>query len=97
MRRSQSMFRPSERSHEVAVVVILMSEARSGRLATSVKHRVAEGRHRLGIYWQAGGSRADPHCHIVFTFEAKESGAPGVLAQNLGISGRLECADVLCD
>jgi hypothetical protein len=35
------------------------------------------------------GSRADPHYHIV-TFEAKESGAPGVLAQSLGISGRLE-------
>jgi hypothetical protein len=31
------------------------------------------------------GSRADPHYHIVTTFEAKESGAPGVLAQSLGI------------
>jgi hypothetical protein len=28
--------------------------------------------------------------HIVTTFEAKESEAPGVLAQSLGISGRLE-------
>jgi hypothetical protein len=36
------------------------------------------------------GSRADPHYHIVTTFEAKESGAPGVLAQSLGISGRSE-------
>jgi len=33
------------------------------------------------------GSRADPHYHIVTTFEAKESGAPGVLARGLGISG----------
>jgi hypothetical protein len=30
-------------------------------------------------------SRADPHYHIVTTFEAKESGAPGVLEQSLGI------------
>jgi hypothetical protein len=36
------------------------------------------------------GSRADTHYHIVTTFEAKESGAPGVLAQSLGISERLE-------
>ena len=36
------------------------------------------------------GSRADTHYHIVTTFEAKESGAPGVLAQSLGISWWLE-------
>jgi len=36
------------------------------------------------------GSRADTHYHIVATFEAKESGALGVLTQSLGISGRLE-------
>jgi len=36
------------------------------------------------------GSRADTHYHIVTTFEAKESGVPGMLAQSLGISGRLE-------
>jgi hypothetical protein len=36
------------------------------------------------------GSRADPHCHIVATFEAKESGETGVLMQSLSISGRLE-------
>jgi hypothetical protein len=36
------------------------------------------------------GSRADPHCHIVATFEAKESGAPGVLMQSLSISGWLD-------
>jgi len=44
------------------------------------------------------GSRADPHCHIVTTFEAKESGALSVLVQNLGISGRLEwLSEVLYD
>jgi hypothetical protein len=43
------------------------------------------------------GSRADTHYHIVTTFEAKESGAPGVLAQSLGISGRLEwLSEVVC-
>jgi hypothetical protein len=31
------------------------------------------------------GTRVDTHYHIVTTFEAKESGAPGVLAQSLGI------------
>ena len=35
------------------------------------------------------GSRADTHYHIVTTFEAKESGVPGVQAQSLGISGRV--------
>jgi hypothetical protein len=45
-----------------------------------------EGRGKLA----SRGSRADPHYHIVATFEAKDSGAPGVLAQSLGISGRLE-------
>jgi hypothetical protein len=41
----------------------------------------------LGIHLQGGLERT--HYHIVTTFEAKESGAPGVLAQSLGISGRL--------
>jgi hypothetical protein len=41
------------------------------------------------------GSRADTHYPIVTTFEAKESGAPGVLAQSLGISGRLS-GPVVC-
>jgi len=50
-----------------------------------------EGRVR----WQAG-ARADPHYHIVTTFESKESGAPGVLAQSLGISGRLEWLSEVC-
>jgi hypothetical protein len=31
------------------------------------------------------GSRADTHYHIVTIFEAKESGAPGMLTQSLGI------------
>jgi hypothetical protein len=31
----------------------------------------------------------DTHYHIVAIFEAKENGASGVLAQSLGISGRL--------
>jgi hypothetical protein len=47
-----------------------------------------EGRLGLGGTLASQGSRADPHYHIVTTFEAKESGAPGVLAQSLGISGR---------
>jgi hypothetical protein len=38
------------------------------------------------------GSRAD---HIVTTFEAKESGVPGLLAHILGISRRLESVEVL--
>jgi len=42
------------------------------------------------------GSRADTHYHIVTTFEAKESGAPDVLAQSLGISGRLEWLSEVC-
>jgi hypothetical protein len=39
----------------------------------------------LGIHLQAG---AHERTHTI-TFEVKESGAPGVLAQSLGISGRL--------
>jgi hypothetical protein len=42
------------------------------------------------------GSRADTHYHIVTTFEAKESGASGVLAQSLGISERLEWLLEVC-
>jgi len=50
-------------------------------------------RTRAGYTW---GSRADTHYHIVTTFEAKGGGAPGVLTQNLGISGRLEWLSEVC-
>jgi hypothetical protein len=42
------------------------------------------------------GSRPDTHYHIVTTFEAKESGALGVLTQSLGILGWLECGCRRC-
>jgi len=48
----------------------------------------------LGIH---RGSRADTYYHIVTTFEAKESGVPGVLTQSLGISGRLEWLLEVCE
>jgi len=38
-------------------------------------------------------SRERTHYHIVTTFEAKESGAPGVLAQSLGICRRCPRGD----
>jgi len=42
------------------------------------------------------GSRADTRCRIVTTFGAGGSGAPGVLTQSLGISGRLEWLSGVC-
>jgi hypothetical protein len=84
---------------EVAVVEESPPCCLGGHLTTSVKHRSLRnnGRGRYRVVqrapnrrrtWARGtlasrGSRA----HIVTTFEAKES---GVLAQSLGISGRLE-------
>jgi len=51
-------------------------------------------RYRTRDTFASPGSRADTHYHIVATFEAKKSEASGVLAQSLGISGRLECRGV---
>jgi hypothetical protein len=85
-RRSQSSRRFVEktvpRSSGSRGVVVLLSG--------SLNRRKTRARGTLA----SRGSRADPHYHIVTTFEAKESGAPGVLAQSLGISGRLEWLSV---
>jgi hypothetical protein len=66
--------------------------ARSGRLTISVKHRSIEWPCGIMAEVDAEGSQpkedlgsgytgkaGDPHSNIVTTFEAKESGAPGVL------------------